>query len=156
MHSLMHMSSDVDTLFVNMSVYTLYLLLCFKVFNALALLQTYIIISPCCLVHHVSLCHQSCASVLQMQVPEGRPPVIKKCLFPLFSPKNNIKHSSSVRVLPVVSSPMVHAVLHSPTHLLTPSHIACISSNDQDCFIDLFEACCQLFSLIILWLQLIH
>ncbi|XP_033477703.1 cyclin-dependent kinase-like 5 isoform X2 [Epinephelus lanceolatus] len=42
-----------------------------------------------------------------MQVPEGRPPVIKKCLFPLFSPKNNIKHSSSVRVLPVVSSPMV-------------------------------------------------
>ncbi|XP_032382601.1 cyclin-dependent kinase-like 5 isoform X3 [Etheostoma spectabile] len=42
-----------------------------------------------------------------MQVPEGRPPVIKKCLFPLFSPMNNIKHSSSVRVLPVVSSPMV-------------------------------------------------
>ncbi|XP_047443725.1 cyclin-dependent kinase-like 5 isoform X2 [Mugil cephalus] len=42
-----------------------------------------------------------------MEVPEGRPPVIKKCLFPLFSPKNNIKHSSSVRVLPVVSSPMV-------------------------------------------------
>ncbi|XP_059196319.1 cyclin-dependent kinase-like 5 isoform X3 [Centropristis striata] len=42
-----------------------------------------------------------------MQVPEGRPPVIKKCLFPLFSPKNNKKHSSSVRVLPVVSSPMV-------------------------------------------------
>ncbi|XP_019108509.1 cyclin-dependent kinase-like 5 isoform X3 [Larimichthys crocea] len=40
-----------------------------------------------------------------MQVPEGRPPVIKKCLFPLFSPKNNIKHS--VRVLPVVSSSMV-------------------------------------------------
>ncbi|XP_047192698.1 cyclin-dependent kinase-like 5 isoform X7 [Scophthalmus maximus] len=42
-----------------------------------------------------------------MEVPGGRPPVIKKCLFPLFSPKNNIKHSSSVRVLPVVSSPMV-------------------------------------------------
>ncbi|XP_044054628.1 cyclin-dependent kinase-like 5 isoform X5 [Siniperca chuatsi] len=42
-----------------------------------------------------------------MQVPDGRPPVMKKCLFPLFSPKNNIKHSSSVRVLPVVSSPMV-------------------------------------------------
>ncbi|XP_030288917.1 cyclin-dependent kinase-like 5 isoform X4 [Sparus aurata] len=42
-----------------------------------------------------------------MQVPEGRPPVIKKCLFPLFSPKNNKKHSSSVRVLPVVSSSMV-------------------------------------------------
>uniref|UniRef100_A0A669DUD4 Cyclin dependent kinase like 5 n=1 Tax=Oreochromis niloticus TaxID=8128 RepID=A0A669DUD4_ORENI len=42
-----------------------------------------------------------------MEVPDGRPPVIKKCLFPLFSPKNNIKHSSSVRVLPVVSSPMV-------------------------------------------------
>ncbi|KAM7388623.1 hypothetical protein PAMP_024788 [Pampus punctatissimus] len=42
-----------------------------------------------------------------MQVPDGRPPVIKKCLFPLFSPKNNIKYSSSVRVLPVVSSPMV-------------------------------------------------
>ncbi|KAM4549438.1 cyclin-dependent kinase-like 5 isoform 3-T3 [Odontesthes bonariensis] len=41
-----------------------------------------------------------------MEVHEGRPPVIKKCLFPLFSPKNNIKHSSSVRVLPVVSSPM--------------------------------------------------
>uniref|UniRef100_A0A671WA63 Cyclin-dependent kinase-like 5 n=1 Tax=Sparus aurata TaxID=8175 RepID=A0A671WA63_SPAAU len=39
--------------------------------------------------------------------PEGRPPVIKKCLFPLFSPKNNKKHSSSVRVLPVVSSSMV-------------------------------------------------
>ncbi|XP_067453789.1 cyclin-dependent kinase-like 5 isoform X2 [Thunnus thynnus] len=42
-----------------------------------------------------------------MEVPDGRPPVIKKCLFPLFSPKNNIKYSSSVRVLPVVSSPMV-------------------------------------------------
>ncbi|XP_051232792.1 cyclin-dependent kinase-like 5 isoform X1 [Dicentrarchus labrax] len=42
-----------------------------------------------------------------MPVPDGRPPVIKKCLFPLFSPKNNIKHSSSVRVLPVVSSSMV-------------------------------------------------
>ncbi|XP_034437881.1 cyclin-dependent kinase-like 5 isoform X4 [Hippoglossus hippoglossus] len=42
-----------------------------------------------------------------MEVPGGRPPVIKKCLFPLFSPKNNIKHSSTVRVLPVVSSPMV-------------------------------------------------
>ncbi|XP_030582887.1 cyclin-dependent kinase-like 5 isoform X2 [Archocentrus centrarchus] len=42
-----------------------------------------------------------------IEVPDGRPPVIKKCLFPLFSPKNNIKHSSSVRVLPVVSSPMV-------------------------------------------------
>ncbi|KAK9518879.1 hypothetical protein VZT92_021647 [Zoarces viviparus] len=42
-----------------------------------------------------------------MQVPEGRPPVIKKCLFPLFSPKSSIKHSSSVRLLPVVSSPMV-------------------------------------------------
>ncbi|GAA6217818.1 cyclin-dependent kinase-like 5 isoform X2 [Lates japonicus] len=42
-----------------------------------------------------------------MEVPDGRPPVIKKCLFPLFSPKNNIKHSSSVRVLPVLSSPMV-------------------------------------------------
>ncbi|XP_039666904.1 cyclin-dependent kinase-like 5 isoform X6 [Perca fluviatilis] len=51
----------------------------------------------------------TCASSTSadMQVPEGRPPVIKKCLFPLFSPKNNIKHSSSVRVLPVVSSPMV-------------------------------------------------
>ncbi|XP_076582624.1 cyclin-dependent kinase-like 5 isoform X2 [Chaetodon auriga] len=42
-----------------------------------------------------------------MQVPDGRPPVIKKCLFPLFSPKNSLKHSSSVRVLPVVSSSMV-------------------------------------------------
>ncbi|XP_041861374.1 cyclin-dependent kinase-like 5 isoform X2 [Melanotaenia boesemani] len=41
-----------------------------------------------------------------MEVLDGRPPVIKKCLFPLFSPKNNIKHRSSVRVLPVVSSPM--------------------------------------------------
>ncbi|XP_029938524.1 cyclin-dependent kinase-like 5 isoform X1 [Salarias fasciatus] len=42
-----------------------------------------------------------------MEIPEGRQPVIKKCLFPLFSPKNNIKHSSSMRVLPVVSSAMV-------------------------------------------------
>ncbi|XP_029002986.1 cyclin-dependent kinase-like 5 isoform X3 [Betta splendens] len=41
-----------------------------------------------------------------VEVPDGRPPVIKKCLFPLFSP-NNIKHSSSMRVLPVVSSPMI-------------------------------------------------
>ncbi|XP_065812222.1 cyclin-dependent kinase-like 5 isoform X5 [Labrus bergylta] len=49
----------------------------------------------------------SCSSLFQIQAPDGRPPVIKKCLFPLFSPKNNIKHSSSVRVLPVVSSPMV-------------------------------------------------
>lgn len=110
-------------------------------FNALALLsplQRYKIIYFCCHVHHVSLCHQSCASLLQMQVPEGRPPVIKKCLFPLFSPKNNIKHSSSVRVLPVVSSPMVHAVLHFPTHLLTPCHpsdIACTNTNNPECFI---------------------
>ncbi|XP_074523958.1 cyclin-dependent kinase-like 5 isoform X2 [Halichoeres trimaculatus] len=42
-----------------------------------------------------------------IQAPDGRPPVIKKYLFPLFSPKNNIKHSSSVRVLPVLSSSMV-------------------------------------------------
>ncbi|XP_062280726.1 cyclin-dependent kinase-like 5 isoform X2 [Scomber scombrus] len=42
-----------------------------------------------------------------MEVPDGRPPVIKKYLFPLFSSKNNIKYSSSVRVLPVVSSPMI-------------------------------------------------
>ncbi|KAM9384798.1 cyclin-dependent kinase-like 5 [Pholidichthys leucotaenia] len=42
-----------------------------------------------------------------MEVPDRRPPVIKKCLFPLFSPKNNIKHRSSVRILPVVSAPMV-------------------------------------------------
>uniref|UniRef100_A0A667YCQ1 Cyclin-dependent kinase-like 5 n=1 Tax=Myripristis murdjan TaxID=586833 RepID=A0A667YCQ1_9TELE len=42
-----------------------------------------------------------------MEIPDGRPPIIKKCLFPLFNSKNNIKHSSSVRVLPVVSSPMV-------------------------------------------------
>ncbi|XP_026201891.1 cyclin-dependent kinase-like 5 isoform X2 [Anabas testudineus] len=48
-----------------------------------------------------------------MEVPDGRPPVIKKCLFPLFSP-NNIKHSSSVKVLPVVSSPMI------PTEGLDP------------------------------------
>lgn len=96
------------------------------------------ITSCCCHVHHVSLCHQSCASILQMEVPDGRPPVIKKYLFPLFSPKNNIKYSSSVRVLPVVSSPMVHAVLHYPTHLLTPCHksnIACINTNNQPCII---------------------
>lgn len=121
-------------------------------FNALALLaplQRCSIISSCCHVHHVSLCHQSCASVLQMQVPDGRPPVIKKCLFPLFSPKNNIKHSSSVRVLPVVSSSMVHAVLHSPTHLRTPclpSDIACIDNNNQHYFIP-FLALSQWFSL---------
>ncbi|KAM4629634.1 cyclin-dependent kinase-like 5 isoform 2-T3 [Polymixia lowei] len=42
-----------------------------------------------------------------MDVPNGRPPIIKKCLFPLFNSKNSIKHSSSVRLLPVVSSPMV-------------------------------------------------
>ncbi|KAM9761490.1 cyclin-dependent kinase-like 5 isoform 2-T4 [Menidia menidia] len=41
-----------------------------------------------------------------MEVPDGRPPVIKKCLLPLFCPKNNIKRSYFVRVLPVVSSPM--------------------------------------------------
>ncbi|XP_061593894.1 cyclin-dependent kinase-like 5 isoform X1 [Cololabis saira] len=41
-----------------------------------------------------------------MEVPDARPPAIKKCLFPLFSPKNNITHRSSVRVLPVVSSAM--------------------------------------------------
>lgn len=102
--------------------------------------QKYEVISSVCPAHHVSLCHQSCSSLLQMQVPEGRPPVIKKCLFPLFSPKNNIKHSSSVRVLPVMSSSMVHAVLHYPTRLLTPclpSNTACINSNNQDlcCFV---------------------
>ncbi|XP_028301338.1 cyclin-dependent kinase-like 5 isoform X2 [Gouania willdenowi] len=52
-----------------------------------------------------------------MEVPEGGPPVIKKSLFPLFSPKSNIKHSSSMRVLPPLSVPMVSnetmdAVLH--------------------------------------------
>lgn len=122
-----------------MPVSILYL---FHIFNAgasLAPLQKYEVISSICPVHHVFL-HQSCSSLLQMQVPEGRPPVIKKCLFPLFNPKNNIKHSSSVRVLPVVSSFMVHAVLHYPTRLLTPCHpsdIACTDNNNQDVFIAL-------------------
>lgn len=135
-HYFMHMSFDV-------CVHTVSPPLLVQMLNASALLlppfaERYKIISSCCHVHHVSLCHQSCASIFQMQVPDGRPPVIKKCLFPLFSPKNNIKHSSSVRVLPVVSSPMVHAVLHYPTHLLIPCHpsdIACINNNNQECFI---------------------
>ncbi|XP_072293969.1 cyclin-dependent kinase-like 5 isoform X2 [Eucyclogobius newberryi] len=41
-----------------------------------------------------------------IEVPDRRSPVLRKSLFPLFSPKNHIKRSSSVRVLPVVSSPM--------------------------------------------------
>ncbi|KAK7878391.1 hypothetical protein WMY93_031021 [Mugilogobius chulae] len=41
-----------------------------------------------------------------IEAPDRRPPVLRKSLFPLFSPKNHIKRSSSVRVLPVVSSPM--------------------------------------------------
>ncbi|XP_035265242.1 cyclin-dependent kinase-like 5 isoform X7 [Anguilla anguilla] len=38
---------------------------------------------------------------------DGRNPSIKKCLFPLFNSKNNIKHSFSMKAPPVVSSPMV-------------------------------------------------
>ncbi|XP_068448954.1 cyclin-dependent kinase-like 5 isoform X2 [Clinocottus analis] len=41
-----------------------------------------------------------------MRVPEGRPPAIKKSLFPVFSPKSSVKHSS-VRGPPGGSSPMV-------------------------------------------------
>lgn len=74
-----------------------------------------------------------------MQIPEGRPPAIKKSLFPLFSPKNSIKHSSSVRVLPVVSSPMVPVALRSPPPdaippvCLSACLSACINhSGDQD------------------------
>ncbi|XP_034387494.1 cyclin-dependent kinase-like 5 isoform X3 [Cyclopterus lumpus] len=42
-----------------------------------------------------------------MPVPEGRPPVIRRSLFPLFSPTNKLKLSSSGSVPPVVSSPRV-------------------------------------------------
>ncbi|KAL2089507.1 hypothetical protein ACEWY4_014195 [Coilia grayii] len=42
-----------------------------------------------------------------VDVVDGRSPVIKKCLFPLFNSKNHLKHNSSMKVLPVVSSPMV-------------------------------------------------
>lgn len=88
-----------------------------------------------CLSCVMSPCHESRSSVLQMQVPEGRPPATKKSLFPLFSPKNSIKHRSSVRALPVVSSFMVHAVLHSPAHL-QPSYcsrdIACVDNIHSD------------------------
>nr|XP_015219317.1 PREDICTED: cyclin-dependent kinase-like 5 isoform X2 [Lepisosteus oculatus] len=38
---------------------------------------------------------------------DGKNPSIKKCLFPLFNSKNNIKHSSSLKALPVITSPMV-------------------------------------------------
>ncbi|XP_033867673.1 cyclin-dependent kinase-like 5 isoform X1 [Acipenser ruthenus] len=38
---------------------------------------------------------------------DGKNPSVKKCLFPLFNSKNNIKHSSSMKALPVVTSPMV-------------------------------------------------
>lgn len=89
-------------------------------------------------VNHCFLCHQPCASIFQVDVRDGRPPVIKKYLFPLFSPKNSIKHSASVRVLPVVSSPMVHVVLQYPQCLL--SHIACIYIC-QRCFVDSFQGC---------------
>uniref|UniRef100_A0AAY4CB99 Cyclin-dependent kinase-like 5 n=1 Tax=Denticeps clupeoides TaxID=299321 RepID=A0AAY4CB99_9TELE len=50
----------------------------------------------------------------------GRSPVIRKCLFPLFNSKNNLQYSSSVKVLPVVASPMVptdgadHMVMPKP------------------------------------------
>lgn len=94
-----------------------------KMLSALAYrahVQKYKVVPCVCPVHRVSLCHQSPSSLLQVQVPEGRPPVIKKSLFPLFSPKNSIKHSSSVRVLPVVSSPMVPVVLHSPPNASPP------------------------------------
>ncbi|XP_062411956.1 cyclin-dependent kinase-like 5 [Sardina pilchardus] len=40
-------------------------------------------------------------------VVDGRSPIIKKCLFPLFNSKSHLKHNSSMKVLPVVSSPMV-------------------------------------------------
>ncbi|XP_076014430.1 cyclin-dependent kinase-like 5 isoform X2 [Genypterus blacodes] len=46
-----------------------------------------------------------------MDVPDGRPPIIKKCLFPLFSPKNNIKHISSVRVSPMVTNEGVDTIM---------------------------------------------
>ncbi|XP_075052619.1 cyclin-dependent kinase-like 5 isoform X1 [Mixophyes fleayi] len=38
---------------------------------------------------------------------DSEKPIIKKSLFPLFSSKNNIKHSSSLKKLPVVSLPMM-------------------------------------------------
>lgn len=65
--------------------------------------------SCCCWdLHHVYLFHWShMPLILQTELHDGRTPIIKKCLFPLFISKNNITHSSSVRVLPIVSSPMV-------------------------------------------------
>ncbi|XP_047218435.1 cyclin-dependent kinase-like 5 isoform X5 [Girardinichthys multiradiatus] len=40
-------------------------------------------------------------------VEDGRNPSIKKSLFPLFSSKNSLKHTSAGKILPVVASPMV-------------------------------------------------
>lgn len=72
------------------------------------------------------VCLLSCSAVVQMfhlrlvplvfqaDVVDGRSPIIKKCLFPLFISKNHLKHNSSMKVLPVVSSPMVYLYIHKP------------------------------------------
>lgn len=107
----MHMS-------IPQSVHTLVLCSSTNVwyFASLAPLQRYFCVMPSC---------------VQIAVPDGRLPVIKKCLFPLFSPKNNIKHSSSVRVLPVVSSPMVHGLHGCFTLSNSSPNSACITNTHQ-------------------------
>lgn len=45
--------------------------------------------------------------ILQTESTDPEKPNIKKSLFPLFSSKNNLKHSSSLKKLPVVNLPMV-------------------------------------------------
>lgn len=45
--------------------------------------------------------------ILQTDSTNGENPSIKKSLFPLFNSKNHLKHSSSLKKLPVVTPPMV-------------------------------------------------
>lgn len=68
---------------------------------------------------HARVCVYVCVSlvslvplVFQVDAGEARGPVMKKSLFPLSNSKPSFKHNSSVRVLPLVATPMVQTPIN--------------------------------------------
>ncbi|XP_023656628.2 cyclin-dependent kinase-like 5 isoform X6 [Paramormyrops kingsleyae] len=64
------------------------------------------------------------------EIGDGGNPSIKKCLFPLFSSKTNVKHRSSVKAPPAASSMVLHLFLYPgspasrpPSHAVNPSRL---------------------------------
>lgn len=55
--------------------------------------------------------------ILQTESTKAENPSIKKSLFPLFSTKNHLKHSSSLKKIPVITLPMVLTFKNGSTEL---------------------------------------